>query len=191
MCILLRNSGARIACYSKRRESGGHLATPAVRSKKQKQFLVLVNETSDFLAEKLLFNSSSRIYFEVHPRATELSGMGLLLFWQNYTCTFVRCQGEMPRFGALLAGYCVGLVPVLSPVLLWRGRFFVPACTPDLHFWSSFSKLRWGERMLKKSCSLFSARERADFHCNAFVFLLILFQTTLFQSVKSFIHSRS
>lgn len=140
--------------------------------------------------QRLQFNLSSGIYFEVHPRATELSGMGLLLFWWNYTCSFVRCQAEMPQFGALLAGSCVGLVPVLSPVLLWRGRFFAPAYAPDLHSWSSFSKLRWGERMLKKSCRLFSAPGRADFHCNAFVFLLIFFQTTLFWSVKSFIHSR-
>lgn len=56
------------------------MASPAAGNSKQKRFLVLMNETSDFLEKKLQFNSSSRIYFEAHPRATEVSGMGLLLF---------------------------------------------------------------------------------------------------------------
>lgn len=62
------------------RESGDQLASPAVWNSKQNYFLVLMNETSNFLAKRLQFNSSSRIYCKVHHRATELSGMGLLLF---------------------------------------------------------------------------------------------------------------
>lgn len=82
-CVLSWKSGARIACYSGRRESRGSLGQPCCWEQQTETFLVLVNETSDFLAKRLQFNSSSRIYFEAHPRATELSGVGLLLFWQN------------------------------------------------------------------------------------------------------------
>lgn len=168
-----------LACPSER---GDQSVSPAAWNKKQNGFSVLMNKTSNFVAKRTSVYFSSSIYFEVHLSNTELSRMGLLLFWHNCTCGFVSPQTEMHRFVMLLASSSIGLIPVLSTVLLWIRFLYLrifPICISEVHFPS------WGIRrdnVRKKYCSLFTWKS-----CLFAVmpyFLTVPLQTTSFCSVK-------